>query len=82
MVLPEDLTQRSKSAGDYLTKKCPNCYTYLPLRARVCTSCNTRVGDVDKLGFAQKPINWWGYLTAAVTIVAFVIFVWWAFFLE
>lgn len=83
MVLPpEDLTQGPKSAGDYPTKKCPNCYAYLPLRAKVCTSCHARVGDVDKLGFAQKPINWWGYLTALVSIVAFVVFVWWAFFRE
>jgi hypothetical protein len=80
MVDPEDLTQRSKSAIDYTTKKCPNCYTYLPLRARACISCHKRVGDVDKLGFAQKPFDWRAYLLAAVAMAAFVIFMWWAFF--
>ena len=82
MVDPEDLTQRAKSASDYTTKKCPNCYTYLPLRARVWTSCHKRVGDVDKLGFAEKPIDWRAYLLAGITMTAFAIFMWWAFFRE
>jgi hypothetical protein len=80
MVDPENLTHRSKSETDYATKKCPNCYTYLPLHARVCTSCHARVGDVDKLGFAQKPFDWRAYLLAALTMAGFAIFMWWAFF--
>jgi hypothetical protein len=82
MVNPEDLTHRSKSASDYTTKKCPHCYTYLPLRANVCTSCHQRVGDVDKLGFAKKPFDWRAYLLAGITIAAFAVFIWWAFFRE
>lgn len=82
MVDPEDFTHRSKHISGHTTKKCPNCYTYLPLRAKVCTSCHARVGDVDKLGFAQKPVDWRGYLLAALTIAAFAIFMWWAFFRE
>jgi ribosomal protein L40E len=79
---PKDSTHRSKSASDHTTKKCPNCYAYLPLSARICTSCHARVGDVDKLGFAQKPIDWRAYLLAAVTMAAFAFFIWWAFFRE
>jgi hypothetical protein len=82
MVDPEEFTHHSKSTVDYTTKKCPHCYTYLPLHASVCTSCHKRVGDVDKLGFAQKPLDWRAYLLAAVTMAAFVIFMWWAFFRE
>jgi hypothetical protein len=79
---PKDSTHRSKSANEHTTKKCPNCYTYLPLSARVCTSCHSRVGNVDKLGFAQKPVDWKAYLLAVVTMTAFAVFIWWAFFRE
>jgi hypothetical protein len=72
----------SKKANYYTTKKCPFCYVHLPLDVHSCTSCNNKVGDVDKLGFAEKPIDWWGYLIAAVFIVGFAFFIWWAFFRE
>lgn len=82
MVDPEEKGRSQTSASDHLTKKCPQCYTYLALHARVCTACRAKVGEVDKLGFAEKPIDWLGYLLAAVTIAGFVIFMWWAFFRE
>jgi len=66
----------------YATKKCPDCYVHLPLNAKECHACKSKVGDVDKLGFAQKPVDWKGYLAAAISIVIFVIFMWWAFFGE
>jgi hypothetical protein len=37
---------------------------------------------VDKLGFAEKPVDWVGYLIALIAIVVFVVFAWWGFFLE
>jgi hypothetical protein len=37
---------------------------------------------VDKLGFAEKPIDWQGYLIAAVLMAGFAFFTWWAFFRE
>ncbi|UCD78050.1 MAG: hypothetical protein JSW26_21975 [Desulfobacterales bacterium] len=82
MIDSEKSARRTKSSLEYATKKCPDCYTHLPLRAKVCTSCHVRVGDVDNLGFAQKPIDWRAYLIAAVAIAAFAIFTWWAFFQE
>ena len=66
----------------HLTKKCPECYAYLPLQAQVCTACNAKVGEVDKLGFAHRPFDWLGYLLAVVSIVGFTVFIWWAFFRE
>ncbi len=80
MVNPEEQHYSAKKESDYLTKKCPQCYTYLPLHAQVCTACKAKVGEVDKLGFADKPFDWLGYLLAAVSIAVFVIFMWWAFF--
>jgi hypothetical protein len=58
----------------HMTKKCPYCYVYLQLHATRCTACNKRVGDVDKLGFASKPFDWYGYLIAIVSILAFCFF--------
>ncbi len=85
MANPEDESYGKKEAGDtgkHLTKKCPQCYTYLPLHAQVCSACQSKVGDVDKLGFAEKPIDWWGYLLAGASIAGFAVFMWWAFFRE
>jgi len=81
MVSPERRS-RSKGKVDYATKKCPECYAHLPLNAKECHSCKAKIGDVDKLGFALKPPDWVGYLAAGVSILVFVVFMWWAFFLE
>jgi hypothetical protein len=61
-----DYNPGSGSYG-FVTKKCPECYTHLPL-------------NVDKLGFATRPFDWSGYLIAIVAIVGFCWFVWWGFF--
>ena len=82
MANPEKQSSSKRSSSQHLTKKCPECYTYLPLSAQVCNSCNAKVGPVDKLGFAEKPFDWRGYLLAILSIVGFAIFVWWGFFRE
>ncbi len=66
----------------HMTKKCPYCYAYLPLKATRCTGCHKRVGEVDKLGFASKPFDLTGYLIAIGAIAVFCIFMWWGFFRE
>jgi hypothetical protein len=81
MVSPKR-TSRSKTKVEYATKKCPDCYVHLPLNAKECHACKAKVGDVDKLGFAEKPADWRGYLVALVSIGIFVVFMWWAFFVE
>ncbi|MFZ5571791.1 MAG: hypothetical protein ACOZF0_15430 [Thermodesulfobacteriota bacterium] len=66
--------------GDFLQyKKCPECYTKLPMNAQKCHSCNQKVGEIDKFGFAKKPFNWVGYGSALVLWIAFGYFFWWAF---
>ncbi|CAB1058784.1 hypothetical protein D1BOALGB6SA_3541 [Olavius sp. associated proteobacterium Delta 1] len=82
MVNPDQKSRSKLDSDDYLTKKCPHCYAYLPLQAKVCTACQKKVGEVDKLGFAEKPVDWWGYLIAVVSIAGFVYFMWWGFFRE
>ena len=73
---PSSRTGRTR----YSIKKCPECYTYLPLRTTKCPSCNTKLGDVDDLGFASRTFNWSGYLMAILSIIGLVLFVWWGFF--
>ena len=73
---PSNHTGRTR----YGIKKCPECYTYLPLRTTKCPSCNTKLGDVDDLGFASRTFNWSGYLIAILSIIGLVLFVWWGFF--
>jgi hypothetical protein len=82
MVNPDDRSGSKKESLKYLTKKCSHCYEYLALQAQVCTACQKKVGDVDKLGFAEKPVEWVHYLIALIAIVVFVVFAWWGFFLE
>ena len=81
MVNPEDQSYSNEKDG-HLTKKCPECYVYLPLNAKECPTCQAKVGEVDKMGYALKPVNWWAYLVAAVSIIGFAIYMWWAFFRE
>ena len=79
---PKEHSYSKNKDNDHLTKKCPDCYAYLPLHAKVCTACQAKVGEVDKLGFAAKPVDWWGYLIAAAAIIGVTAFIWWAFFRE
>ncbi len=82
MANPEDQSYSTKNESDFLTKKCPQCYTYLPLHAKECSACKAKVGEVDKLGFAEKPFDWLGYVIAVGAIAGFAFFIWWAFFNE
>ena len=79
---PEDQSLQKNKDQYYTTKKCPFCYVHLPLDAQSCTACKNKVGDVDRLGFAVKPFDWWGYLVATIFVAGFAIFTWWAFFRE
>jgi hypothetical protein len=82
MANPDNKSHNKKDSAKYITKKCPHCYEYLPLYARVCTACKAKVGEVNKLGFAEKPFDWSGYLIAIVSVVGFCVFMWWGFFRE
>jgi hypothetical protein len=68
------------SKPDYASKKCPECYSYVPRNARVCPSCKTRLGDLGRHGMAERLTNWKSYIICAVLWLAFIIYVKWAFF--
>lgn len=61
------------------TKKCPYCYTPLAVDDKKCFACKKKVGDIDKYGMAQKPIDWMSYITALLMWCLFCLFLWWSF---
>jgi hypothetical protein len=64
----------------HVIKKCPECYTYIPLDASKCPSCKARVGAVDRHGMASKHVNWGSYFLCFLAWVVLAIYVWFAFF--
>ena len=72
---------RDRKQG-YETKKCPECFTHLPLKAEKCNVCNTRVGGVNKHGTAKKPVDWRGYTICFLAWLVLGIYIWWAFLKE
>jgi hypothetical protein len=64
----------------HVTKKCPQCYTYIPLNALQCPSCKTKVGKVDKHGMATKRVDWGSYVICILAWLTLAIYVWFAFF--
>ena len=64
----------------HISKKCPECYHYLPLEARRCDACGARVGKVDKYGSARRPTDWKAYLICILAWVSLGLYVRWAFF--
>jgi hypothetical protein len=75
----DDAPHSRTGSSRYSIKKCPECYAYMPLRTTKCPSCNIKLGDVNKLGFASRPFDWSGYLIAIIAIVGLVVFLWWGF---
>jgi hypothetical protein len=65
--------------SSYVTKKCPHCFTYIPLNALTCPSCKEKVGAVDKHGMASKGTDWRSYIIAFIACLVFVIYIYYAF---
>lgn len=68
--------------GLQLSKRCPECFVNLPLDAKVCFSCHTRVGRIDRNGKAKKKVNWISYLLCIVSWAILIAYIKWAFFLN
>lgn len=68
------------SSGRTGAKRCPYCSTNLNIGDTRCFSCQRRVGEVNKYGIAKKPLDWKGYGMSLVATMAFIAFMWWAFF--
>jgi len=73
------LGKNQKSKQAYETKKCPECFTHLPLNAEKCSVCKTPVGAVNRHGTAKKPIDWRGYSICLLAWLILGIYIWWAF---
>lgn len=63
----------------FMTKKCPECMTSMPAAARRCPTCNKKLGEVNKLGFAKKPVDWFAYASTLIWVQGLCLFIWWAF---
>ncbi len=70
----------ARSNGMYVTKKCPECYEYVPLAAKACPSCKTRLGKVNEHGMAERLTNWRAYIVCAILWIILIIYLKWAFF--
>jgi len=62
------------------SKKCPECFGYIPAEAVRCPACGVKVGKAGAHGMAKKPINWKAYLVCLLSWIVFVLYMWWAFF--
>ncbi len=63
-----------------LTKKCPECGVRLKMNEYKCFSCGTKfTKEVDKMGFAKRPINWMGYLSTLAGLFVLGYFIWYVF---
>lgn len=63
----------------YSMKRCPECFYELPLNAKECLSCHSRVGPVGSDGLAKRPTDWLSYLLCAAAWAALGLYIWWAF---
>ncbi|MFW5975577.1 MAG: hypothetical protein ACOCP6_02330 [Desulfosalsimonas sp.] len=64
----------------FLVKRCPECFVSLPIDAKRCFSCKSKVGGVDRHGKAKRPVNWYSYLTCILAWAALIFYIRWAFF--
>jgi RNA polymerase subunit RPABC4/transcription elongation factor Spt4 len=74
-------TSPSKNAGpSHVTKKCHECYTYVPLDAEECPYCKVRLGKVTRSGMARRITDWKAYIAFAIALLFFLVFCRYAFF--
>lgn len=63
----------------HATKRCPDCFTYMPLGEKRCPSCKIRVGAVESHGMAKRVIAWKKYGFALVACAILYGYINWAF---
>lgn len=65
-----------KPSAAFVSKKCPYCFTYLPLQEERCHSCKRKIGAVDSFGLARKLVDWKAYAICLVAWLAFCYYIW------
>ncbi len=71
--------KQQKPLEPFLAKRCPECFTSLPLDAKECFVCHTRVGKVDTDGKAKRAPDWIAYIVCILSWAVFFIYIKWAF---
>jgi len=66
--------------SEYSIKRCPYCSANLKGTDTKCHSCNRKVGPGNEQGIAEKPFDWKGYTMSVAAFIAFIYFMWFAFF--
>jgi ribosomal protein L40E len=64
----------------FVSKKCPDCYEYMPLEAVKCPSCKLRVGKIGTNGMAERLTNWRAYIVCIFLWLVLAFYIKWAFF--
>lgn len=77
-----EIFKRKGAKKPYLKKLCPECGTYLPVNSEECYNCGKKVGHVDELGMAKRPIDWKTNIYCIVLWLLFGFYIWWAFIRE
>jgi len=67
---------KDEKIKNYSTKKCYECLTHIPINATVCNICKAKVGKVNKIGMAEKPVDVKAYLGFFIAAGALAYFVW------
>ena len=62
-----------------LTKRCPECFSYVSLETKKCPKCKIRLGKVEKFGMAKRTTDWTAYIIALIALSLFGMYLWWAF---
>ena len=73
-------TSSTDDGPGHVTKKCHECYAYVPLDADVCPYCKARLGKVARHGMAERMTDWKAYIAFAIALLIFLIFCRYAFF--
>ena len=67
---------KNEKIRGYSTKKCYECLTHIPIDATVCNICNAKVGKVNRIGMAEKPVDVKAYVGFIIAAGALVFFIW------
>lgn len=70
---------KRSDTDEIVVKRCPECFVSLPLDAKECFSCHSKVGGIDKHGKARKGVNWISYVICILAWAFFFIYIKWAF---
>jgi len=75
----KDKKKQVDTAVEIIVKRCPECFVTLPLDAKECFSCHSKIGRTDKHGKAQKSVDWVSYIICILSWTIFFVYIKWAF---